>query len=597
MDDLLDPVGIIECYQRWCAKSAVAKKKGEGPHLWASCPFSHHADRDPSCHITPENETDDGVGLWFCFPCGVGGDKYDLVAAALGYDLDSVHRSGDPTFYQVRKRMAEDLGWQEAEFDPKGNSLLRKVSEQEAEDEAPEESEPSSATVTELYPSGESPEPPRVELNWRELVPAGTPLHEWMHATTVTDIPDEYLLWLGFTAVSFSAGRNVYFIDEPFIYPSLFTLFFGSSGAGKSRGIRLLKRLLSDAMPYEYENPTSKGVLLAGTPGSGEAIPHAYARPITDEDGKNTVTTNVRAMWVIDELAGLISRAGRAGSTIDITLIELYDTNDQIVHRLASRTLIGEAPFACALAGTQPQVIGKFVTLDHVWSGFLNRWMPVIGTKKKRQVLNRVAVDLDAPRTAFNTLWREHQNKVTPLRLDQGEASRVWLEFNDEFIDPLLQDEENTMASAYIRIELLMRKLMIIFAINERQTSINLDIVQRVVSMFPYIKGCYDSMTGRIVVSAADDCGDRMINLLRDYGKPITASAFWRKVDKWSRFERSQKLRAFEELQRMRIIIESDTPKSAKGGRPGKQYALSADDDQAPGTSLSTNSAETSNGT
>lgn len=563
MDELLAPLDIVECYQRWCNKSPVAPKRGTGRQLWASCPFPHHPDRDPSCHISPEKG--DNGGEWFCFPCYRGGDKYDLVAAALGYDLDAMHTKGDHTYYEVRRRMAEDLGWTEVEYDPKGNSLLRKRDPQEAPEEPPSE-----VADEELPPIDE---PATATLDWQALIPDGTPLSEWMRATTVTEIPDEYLLWCGLAGVSCAAGRQVYIRDMPNIYSSLFVLLFGTSGRGKSRAVRILEDVIREAMPYDLEDPVCEGVLLAGSPGSGEAIPYAYARTLEDADGNKVVTTNVRALWNIEELSGLISRSGRAGSTIEDSLIELYDTKPRIIHRLAKSTLVGEQPFGSVVATTQPQAIKKFLTQHHVWSGFLNRWMPVLGTKKPSQIISRPWVDLDITTTAFRQLWEYYRTRAVAVTMND-EALYAWADFHERWIEPLKDDEETLSAGVFGRLDLLLRKLMLLFAINEKKTVIDLELLQRVLTMYPYIKHCYDSLTGRITMSEAEDCGDRMIKELRDHGGTMLRNDFLRTTNKWRTFSRNHKIRALEELLASGSIEEQIIPTTAKGGRPGKRYAL-----------------------
>ena len=46
---------------------------------WAVCPF--HDDHSPSLHFYRD---DSGVHRWGCFPCGAGGDSFDLVSRVLG---------------------------------------------------------------------------------------------------------------------------------------------------------------------------------------------------------------------------------------------------------------------------------------------------------------------------------------------------------------------------------------------------------------------------------------------------------------------------------------------------------------------------------
>lgn len=53
--------------------------KKRGRELVTTCPL--HADENPSLTLSPE------PGLWYCFPCGRGGDGIRLVEEALGLDF------------------------------------------------------------------------------------------------------------------------------------------------------------------------------------------------------------------------------------------------------------------------------------------------------------------------------------------------------------------------------------------------------------------------------------------------------------------------------------------------------------------------------
>lgn len=61
------------------SRLGLGEPERRGREYVVRCPL--HDDRDPSLRLN------DDEGLWYCFPCGEGGDLIELAQAAQGYDF------------------------------------------------------------------------------------------------------------------------------------------------------------------------------------------------------------------------------------------------------------------------------------------------------------------------------------------------------------------------------------------------------------------------------------------------------------------------------------------------------------------------------
>lgn len=520
-DSILDQWTLQDAYRMYCDKTPIVP--GRKSQL-LSCPNPEHPDRHPSANFTWEANGNDG--LFYCHSCGVAaGNKYHLAALAFGYSPDDIKGVGNKTFRVVKMRILEDLGYTASTTNPKGERLYRKVEAQNPEPEEPiEKVEPTDNVIQLVPPASDDPPPPQAHLEWRSIVQPGTPLDVWMEALRITSIPDEFLFWQGLQALALAAGRNVYIPSTPNIYSNIYVLNFAGTGAGKSRSIGQLEVLLTAAMPFEGDAEASRGVLVKNDAASGEGAINAHAPVIDtvetpdDPRARKSVSraSRVKTFWHIDEFHTLMGKKGRnASMPIDKAFIMLYDnklfvSNDKSDEKA---TVVAHEPFCVVASTAQPGAIRDYVHRNDIWSGFMNRWVPAIGTRKTRPRREPIA-DLSNAIHAFEHLatgWASHEHRI---QMDD-DALNVWHNFLATEIDIYLKNSEqgNLQADALMRTELLMQKICLLLCINERKESIDVELLNKALSLWPYIRDCYLTIIGK--VSTGSD-RDRALEWLED---------------------------------------------------------------------------------
>lgn len=395
MDTLIDGLDIIDAYTRWCGKM-TPDPGGKRESIMVSCPDPRHRDSNPSAWINLDNQT------WFCGGCQIGGDKYDIAAHGLGFDVPAYKDKHQ--FPDLRRQMAAALGYTVRKT-AGGQEIVTRADSPQPVEAPPANSPQPVAPLAEVIPINATPDPETGEpaggwpaIDWRSLVPEGTFLRKWMEACAKDDLPEEYYFWLGLQAISMAIGDDVTFNDTIPVKGNLYVCLLGTTGMGKSRAIRALEHVLREAIPYSYDDPHSKGACLIANPGSAEALVDEFSRPIFEDPVdplKITGYGHVRGLLKIPELSDLVASGRRSGNKIKPMLIDLYDAPADV--KITSRTagtVIADQPYCSVVTSTQPGAIKDLIAHGDAASGFANRWIFVAGTPKKRVALGRGPLDL-----------------------------------------------------------------------------------------------------------------------------------------------------------------------------------------------------------
>jgi energy-coupling factor transporter ATP-binding protein EcfA2 len=662
IDDAIVSINIIDAYNRWSNKNPIPPtNKVEGVKV--SCPNPTHADNNPSAWLNQEKN------LWYCEPCGMGGDIWDIAAWYYGYGVPGYK---DPKlFRELRTRIATELGFQivksltgqtyvsmpptlpepipqapqiptqpteqapvqlsepvtgftsptiSAESDntgqkeglagqlpvapsitkslqniPKNGQMLGggpQMVPPVPSSKTPSATTPSATTQPITLPTAQllAAEADRAEmevnkrapiLDWRNILSeynsTETFMHEWMSATTRDTCPEEFHFWTGLMALGFSVGRHRLLFDEPHVVPNLFVCLVGPSGAGKSRAKRHLTTVLEEAMPWNASDPIPMGTKLASSPSSGEMFVKTFEHIINDPaDPKKIIGyASVRGYVDYDEMAGLIAKADRLGSTLKQYLMQTVDSPPSVsTAALGSGVITAKWPFAQVMTTTQNRSIQALLSTGDDNSGFINRWAFGTGRMKERQVFVTQQVDLGHSARLLKDIWQWSMGSTVHLHLDPDARD----EFEDFVRNQVWADQDKLEDKSAIlqRMDLLVKKLLVLLSVNEKLSSVPLRVVRMVQMMYPYILKSYGLVYEAMGHTESAEYQLKIVEVIRrielkkhKYPTPRDIA-----LSMPSKFRDLKIIRDNLKLMtEMGLIIEI-APEAGQRGRPGVRYAV-----------------------
>lgn len=578
---LIGSIGIIDAYKRWVPGKTVEDPRGRTESIMCQCPTPQHADKKPSAWVNTDKNT------WFCGGCQAGGDGLDLAAEYYGI---SNYKSGK-SFHDLRRAIASEFGMQFRQDISGRWEIIKPESEEESPKEVILEEVAPPETITPETPPPEDDGlaevisidnslPVNTEvypgLDWHTVAKEGTFLWEFMEACRYDDVPEEYHFWHGMLAIGMAMGRDVGLADNSVVYGNLFICILGRSGSGKSRSKRYLDELLGAALPFESGNPATTGVRNIRTPASAEALICKFIHEVDDPAGvaigkKGTVSTikhgNVRGLVDYNELSSLLGRASRVGNVLLPTLMQFYDGDSCV--STSTRTYGDEEAknaFSSVTTTSQPAALGRMLDQSDVDSGFLNRWLFVTGTEKKRVAIGGTSISIEPCIEPLKQIaaW------ASPTRVIQWSelAHETFTNFFDSVIEPTKQhDDDNVL----VRADLTMKKLCLLFSANSMETEISKDSVDRAILCWDYLIGCYSLLSSKVGNSIGNEMSDEILRLIAQYQKKHKGygmsmrdinTATHRK--KWDKQAMAKVVETLLKLELIKII-----PKVGTVGRPG----------------------------
>lgn len=479
LDRVIDGIGIVEAYRMWCGKSSPSRRDSRTEGIKVSCPQPTHPDRDPSAWLNTEKN------VWHCGSCGVGGDVYDIAAWHFGFGVPDYKEGA--AFHALRRKMAEGFGYTFVTA-PGLDKPVLVAPEPEVPEPRVKVKESDEADVVSIFDEGLK-EPALPRLNWESIAEGGTFLESYMNQCKQDDAPEEYHFWNAMIALGFAVGRDVKLFDQNPVYGNLFVCLLGPTGDGKSRSFHHLRNLLEAALPYDFDDENNNGVDFVSSPGSAEALIHAFSRPVSDPANpkKTAFYAPVRGLIEFNELSSLIGRVARKGSVLKPTLMEFYDASGTIkTSSMTHGMKKAHQPFGSAFTTSQPKALKELLRETDAHSGFLNRWVFATGTPKRRVSVGGVQIDVTPA--------------VAPLKGVQGwsgfgrvvgwspDALTRFDEFFHEILHPAQQADETSLLA---RLDLLAKKLILLLSINSHHSEVEAGVVDKVVSMFSYLTSAY----------------------------------------------------------------------------------------------------------
>ena len=525
-------LGIVEAYRRWCGKMEP-KIGNRHESIMVSCPIPGHEDRNPSAWLNSDKN------LGNCALCG-GFDIWDLLAIHMGMPWPSYKTSN---FVEVKERMAQELGL--ALVTSGGMEFVRPLpnpqpSEALVSSPAPNvvetpENTPVEAVNTEIQTeihqtpdtSTETYETSRSEpmgtgsftgipIDWRNLLNPNdsTFLHEWMSAQQKSDLPKEYYLWIGLVGLGMTVGNNVQMDDATPVRANLLVCLLGPSGVGKSRAISPMITLLDELGGVERTDPES-----------AQAIHRRLLKQTIDANGSDVVAAHepVKYLAYIDEFSSLIARQARSSSTIKQAFMQLYDSASPWGYDAKIDPLErAKDHFVSVLTTSQPAVLGSLLDRNDANSGFLNRWVYASGiVPPPRSLITDNPLDIPFFVKLLRKIRTWSETVTEPLQFET-QAFQKWDKFFHKNLAKF-RDGSFDGPPIFTRSELLLKKLMLLFAIDGRRKWISVADVDRALALWPYIEKGYQFIsketTETAEVKIAATMEEAILATLNKYGQ------------------------------------------------------------------------------
>jgi hypothetical protein len=592
LDEFIKLISITDAYNRWAGKGFV-QAGNRKDSIKVRCPNPAHPDNNPSAWINTEKN------VFKCGSCDIGGDIWYIAAWRFGYPVPGF--KNDPaTFRALREKIGEDFGVY-VEKGIAGDYHIVQTTPQVTPPTAPPTHDQQAVTVNETpetnpliptadknlayLPSGsEDEERTRDEqiaaarkypsIAWRDIVPSETFLRAYLEATTVDDVPEEFHFWNGLLGLGMAVGGMRTLEDAPPVSANLFVCFVGGTGTGKSKGKRHLAVLLHQALPYQPDDQPPFGSQYLNGIQSGEVLIKQFQHPMIEPATGKPIGhwPGVRVLADFEELATLVGKNNRQGSTLKNVLMDMYDaplwlSSTSITHG----NIVAHKPFGSAVTTTQYDSIRNLITRSDDSSGFANRWTFATGVPKRQFSVNRTRVDLTRAAGMLSGINIRCRAEEQVLWTEDGE--KAWDAF---FHGPLHTARVVKDMSIIQRLDLMLKKLFLLFAINENSVTVTESIVNRVISLFPHLLETYSVVEEKISATEEGDDTERMlrhIKRLTSSTRGPTPTELYR-VMKSKNNSMTKIRKLLENLVVLGMVTELKVPPGPAGGRPTSCYVL-----------------------
>lgn len=582
LDDFISMIGIVDAYNQWVGKGHVAPGS-RTDSIKVRCPNPAHPDNDPSAWLNTVKN------VFNCAKCG-GGDIWDIAAWRFSYPVPG-YKHDPASFRALREAIGQYYGLSVEKGIAGDPFVVRNVPVAETQVTEPDPVQNEQDAQIIYTGTGSEVEEQKLteeinasreyaKIDWHNLVPNDTFLRAYLEATTVDDSPEEFHFWNGLLGLGMAFGGMRTLEDSPQVSGNLYVCLVGGTGTGKSKAKRHLVNLIHEALPYKHDDQPPFGAQYLNGIQSGEVLVKQFQHEMIDP-GTNKPIGHwpfIKGLISFEELSELISKGSRQGSTLKSTLMELYDSPRWLSSlSMTHGTVQAERPYGSVITTTQYKSIRTLISRNDDTSGFANRWTFATGIPKKPFSVNRIQVDLSRAQgilAGINMRTRAHE-----LITWTEAGEKVWDSFFHQVYVP--QRNKNDVAITQ-RLDLMMKKLFLLFSVNENQPAVTEDIARRVLTLFPHFMETYGVVEGEIASSQETDDTDlllRHIGRMTGPGRGPTANEIY-KVMKRKVSSVTKLRKMLENLVVLGMIEESKMPPGPKGGRPTSAYSL------APGVSF-----------
>jgi hypothetical protein len=423
-------------------------------------------------------------------------------------------------------------------------------------------------------------------LEWRNLVPQDSPLYRYMDLVSTDDTPEEFHFWNFMSLIGLICGKKVFIPDAKPVYGNLLTCIIGRSGQGKSRSEGFISDLIQKAAPFDPNDHLTSGIKVIKNPGSGEFLAKEFIHEVPDPTVPVAKATrkvpmlrnpSVKALVRWPEMSTMIGKSATKGSIVQQTVIELYDVPNTIGGgSLTNGSYSAENPFGSIATTTQLESIRNLVTTSDAASGFLNRWIFVIG-KEKQFIPRQKPIDVSPMKhdVEMLTKWAESKFRNDGGWLDLEQSAGVaWDEFLVTRARPLEMSEGHMLA----RSTLLFKKLCLLFSANMMEDKISVASIEQAKIAFEYLIDCLKHIGARVATNEVEEVESIVIDFIKSKGSDGATPSDIRKLVKRKVVSQTTDSvnRFLKVLEEADMIALRAIPQPAnRVGAPKKRYFVS----------------------
>lgn len=418
--------------------------------------------------------------------------------------------------------------------------------------------------------------PPPGFTGYDELLKPGTFLSEFYNSCKKDTNPNDFHFFHGLAGLGFASGRNVALADQRPVMGNLFLCFAADTGSGKSQSNEYLSEVLKAGLPWDETH--RDGVKIIGKPGSGEVL----IDQMTDKVVVNPVTGvptkgRVKGYLNYDELTQLIKQGSRQGSTIDSILTSMYDGGDASSASRAAGIVTAHEPYLTMTSNIPPDTMREMFTQGSATSGFLNRFTFININEYKQQRAMGVPVipDYDYLGSKLGEIAKWAQSPV--MVMPDDDAVELIEQFFNMELARYSPRTGNSVDPMMVRIELMFKKFMLLFAVNEMSETLTREHVEKAIKLYWIIKPGLERTSDSVGKSATSVLEDTIVEKVTDYfkkhGEAITEGDIWNRHCKIMRVVKREGLERYQFEQALKSLVrtgELDEVKPAKGSARSK---------------------------
>ena len=363
--------------------------------------------------------------------------------------------------------------------------------------------------------TGPSPKAPTLSLAFPEATWHGI-FSLYREAMGTTEAPPAHHFAAFLSVVGAMLGRLVYTVYDRPTYPNRNTVLTGVTGSVRKTGTMRKATELAFAVDPTLERLTGVGSAEA----LAEAVATADMPPKQRERYHEIVEGKAgdaeiplpgpqgrRLLLVLEEWAALLlkARSEGAGSLLPV-IVQLYDTPDQLDHKLRAKSIVALQPTLSILGASAPEWIQRHLSASELMSGFANRfefWLGEAGEPipwpepPRQEPRNKVVLALH---DALARYREDPLGRTFEFTLDGG-ARRCWASYYITF-QGRIRSYDDGRAAVVQRCPTFAVKTALTFAALEAgEQTITEEHIERATMIADYLEACAGELLGGVGVS------------------------------------------------------------------------------------------------